>query len=88
MLDEYLDAMETDSARTMLDMGCGTGVAARTIARRASFAGEVRGIGLSPCLVREARRLADASRGASGGGVFFGASNYYACVARRPAKTG
>jgi predicted TPR repeat methyltransferase len=30
VLREYLDAMDADSAGTVLDMGCGTGVAART----------------------------------------------------------
>ena len=33
VLREYLDTMDIDSAETVLDMGCGTGVAARTIAR-------------------------------------------------------
>lgn len=59
VLREYLDAMDVDSASTVLDMGCGTGVAARTIARRANFSGRVTGIDLSPYLVRVARRLAD-----------------------------
>ena len=43
VLREYLDAMAVDSAETVLDMGCGTGVAARTIARRANFPGRVQG---------------------------------------------
>ena len=34
MMNEYLDAMDIDSAKTVLDIGCGTGVAARAIARR------------------------------------------------------
>jgi ubiquinone/menaquinone biosynthesis C-methylase UbiE len=59
VLREYLDAMDIDSAGTVLDMGCGTGVAARTIARRASFSGRVTGINLSPYLVEAAKRLAD-----------------------------
>ena len=59
VLREYLDAMCVDSAKTVLDMGCGTGVAARTIARRANFSGRVTGIDLSLYLVRVARRLAD-----------------------------
>lgn len=58
-LREYLDAMEIDSAHTVLDLGCGTGVAARTIARRANFSGKITGIDLSPYLVRAARQLAD-----------------------------
>jgi ubiquinone/menaquinone biosynthesis C-methylase UbiE len=59
VLGEYLDAMDVDSASTVLDMGCGTGVAARTIARRANFSGRVTGIDLSPYLVEAAKRLAD-----------------------------
>ncbi len=59
VLGEYLDAMDIDSASTVLDMGCGTGVAARTIARRANFSGRVTGIDLSPYLVEAAKRLAD-----------------------------
>jgi len=59
VLQEYLDALDIDSASTVLDMGCGTGVAARTIARRADFSGRVTGIDLSPYLVEAAKRLAD-----------------------------
>src|SRR5215218_691286 len=57
-LREYLDAMDVDSAGTVLDMGCGTGMAARVIARRAKFSGRVTGIDLSPYLVITAERLA------------------------------
>src|ERR671920_124943 len=62
VLREYLDAMAVDSAETVLDLGCGTGVAARTIARRADFSGSLTGIDLSPYLVEAARRLADEER--------------------------
>jgi ubiquinone/menaquinone biosynthesis C-methylase UbiE len=58
MLQEYLDAMGIDGAVRVLDMGCGTGLAARAIARRADFSGTVVGIGLSPYLVTAAQRLA------------------------------
>ena len=39
MLQEYLDVMHIDVAQTVVDMGCGTGVATRAIARRPRFAG-------------------------------------------------
>jgi SAM-dependent methyltransferase len=57
MLTEYLDAMNIDTARTVLDIGCGTGVAARTIARRKGFTGIVTGIDISAGLVQVAERL-------------------------------
>ena len=58
MMREYLDAMEIDAAETVLDMGCGTGVASRAIARRPDFTGTVLGIDLGPFLVETAIRLA------------------------------
>ena len=48
MMQEYLDAMAIDSAPYILDLGCGTGVVARTIARRPPFAGRVIGVDRSP----------------------------------------
>ena len=57
MMDQYLDAMRIDSARSVLDLGCGTGVASRAIARRKGFAGRVTGIDLSPFLIAAARRF-------------------------------
>jgi len=44
MMREYFDAMAIDSAGSVLDLGCGTGVASRAIARRAGFSGRVTGI--------------------------------------------
>lgn len=58
MLQDYLDAMRVDDAGTVLDMGCGTGLAARAIMHRPGFAGRVTGIDLSPYLVAAAERLA------------------------------
>ena len=58
MMDEYLDAMEIENAGAVLDLGCGTGVVARAIARRSSFAGRVTGVDLSPYLVETAGKLA------------------------------
>lgn len=59
MLDEYLDAMALQGARRVLDLGCGTGVASRAVARRAGFAGRVTGIDRSPYLIEVARRRAN-----------------------------
>lgn len=58
MLQEYLDAMQIDRAGAVLDMGCGTGLAARAIAHRAAFSGRIVGVDLSPYLVMAAERLA------------------------------
>jgi ubiquinone/menaquinone biosynthesis C-methylase UbiE len=58
MLTDYLNAMQIDTAKTVLDMGCGTGVAARAIARRRGFSGHVLGVDLSPALAQTAARLA------------------------------
>ena len=57
MLQEYLAAMGIDSASNVLDIGCGTGVAARAIVHRRGFSGKVMGIDLSPYLVAAATRL-------------------------------
>jgi ubiquinone/menaquinone biosynthesis C-methylase UbiE len=62
MLTEYLDAMNIDTARTVLDIGCGTGVAARAIARRKGFTGKVTGVDLSAGLVQVAEGLSVAER--------------------------
>jgi ubiquinone/menaquinone biosynthesis C-methylase UbiE len=58
MMRDYLDRMDIDSAASVLDLGCGTGVASRAIAQRAGFAGAVTGIDLSPYLIEVAARLA------------------------------
>jgi SAM-dependent methyltransferase len=57
MMDEYLDAMAIDKAGDVLDMGCGTGVVARAIAKRPKFSGRVIGIDLSAYLAEAAARL-------------------------------
>jgi len=58
MMQQYLDAMDIDSALTVLDLGCGTGVVSRAVARRKGFAGRVIGIDRSDYLSATARRLA------------------------------
>ena len=56
MMADYLEAMRIDAAHSVLDMGCGTGVASRAIARRPGFRGHVTGIDLSPHLALVATR--------------------------------
>ena len=58
MLLEYLEAIEIDSRKTVLDLGCGTGMVSRKIAAREGFSGSVLGIDLSPYLVRAAETFA------------------------------
>ncbi len=58
-LSEYLDRMEIDRRSTVLDLGCGTGIAARAIAARPGFEGTILGIDRSDYLVQAARRFAD-----------------------------
>ena len=58
MLRDYLEAMNITNSATVLDMGCGTGLAARAIAHRAGFSGRIIGVDLSPYLVAAAKRLA------------------------------
>jgi ubiquinone/menaquinone biosynthesis C-methylase UbiE len=58
MLHAYLDRLPLASARRVLELGCGTGVAARAVASRPEFAGRIVGIDLSPHMVAAARRLA------------------------------
>lgn len=69
MMDQYLQAMDIDSAKTVLDVGCGTGVAARAIARRKGFAGHITAIDVSPYLIAAAGRLAE-EEGVSGATEF------------------
>lgn len=57
MMNEYFSAMKIQSAKSVLDLGCGTGVAARAIAGRQGFTGHVTGIDVSPYLTAAAKRL-------------------------------
>jgi predicted TPR repeat methyltransferase len=58
MLAEYLEAMNIGATAAVLDIGCGTGLAARAIARRPGFSGKVTGVDLSRYLVDVAHLLA------------------------------
>ncbi len=58
-IDEYMDALALPGPAAVLDLGCGTGVASRAIARRPEAEGAaVTAIDISPHLVEAARRLA------------------------------
>jgi 2-polyprenyl-3-methyl-5-hydroxy-6-metoxy-1,4-benzoquinol methylase len=60
MLDDYLAAMDAEQLSLVLDVGCGTGVAARRLARLGAFAGRIVGIDRSPDLIAVARQQAAA----------------------------
>jgi SAM-dependent methyltransferase len=58
MLSDFFDALGIDGQTSVLDLGSGTGVAARRIARRPGFRGHVTGVDLSADFIAVARRLA------------------------------
>lgn len=58
MLIEYLEFMKIDETKTVLDLGCGTGFAAREIAKRPDFKGHIIGIDISSSLIERAVSLA------------------------------
>ena len=56
--DEYLDAYAIDEASSVLEIGCGTGVLCRQIARRPAFTGSIVGVDLSSALIEAGQDLA------------------------------
>ena len=58
-IGEYMDRLALAGTEAILDIGCGTGVAARTIARRPEVRGPVTAIDISPHLVEAGRRFAE-----------------------------
>ena len=56
---EYMDELALAGTESILDLGCGTGVAARAIARRPEVRGPVTAIDISGHLVEAGRRLAE-----------------------------
>ena len=58
--EAYLALVDLPGSAAVLDLGCGTGVVTRTIAKRDGFAGTVTGIDQSPRFIAAAERLADA----------------------------
>ncbi len=59
-IGEYMDHLALAGPEAIIDIGCGTGVAARAIARRPEVRGPITAIDISPHLVEAARRLAAA----------------------------
>jgi ubiquinone/menaquinone biosynthesis C-methylase UbiE len=62
MTDRYLDEIGIDGLDMVLELGCGTGVVARSIASRPNFGGSVVGSDYSAQLIEVARNLAEAER--------------------------
>ena len=58
MIRTLLDIARIRPGEAVLDVGCGTGVVIREIARRAAGANRLFGLDMSPYLLREARALA------------------------------
>ncbi len=58
-IGEYTDRLALAGTEAILDLGCGTGVAARTIARRPDARGPVTATDISPHLVEAGRRHAE-----------------------------
>ncbi len=60
MRDAYLDAIDLAAADRVIEIGCGTGVVARAIARRPEFTGELHATDLTKAFVEAAARFAEA----------------------------
>ncbi len=58
LFNAYVARMQLPPSAQILEIGCGTGVVVRTLARREGFSGHVTGIDQSPAFIETARRLA------------------------------
>jgi SAM-dependent methyltransferase len=61
-IEEYLSAIRWDAVHQAVDLGCGTGVVTRLLARQAGSATRVLGVDLSEKLLEAARGLARTER--------------------------
>jgi 2-polyprenyl-3-methyl-5-hydroxy-6-metoxy-1,4-benzoquinol methylase len=59
MREAVLHRLDLPAGARVLDLGCGTGVVSRALARRPGFTGHVLGIDHSPTLIDAANRLAE-----------------------------
>lgn len=59
MLEEYLEALDPGRLSRVLEVGCGTGVATRTLAGHPEFSGHIDASDLSGELVAAAKKLAE-----------------------------
>jgi ubiquinone/menaquinone biosynthesis C-methylase UbiE len=58
-INEYTDALALDPDDAILDLGCGTGVVARMIAKRDEVKGRITAIDISPHLIELGKRYAN-----------------------------
>lgn len=58
VLDEYVSGLGLSGTEAVLDLGCGTGLAARAFARRSEMKGPITAVDVSPHLVEAGRRAA------------------------------
>jgi 2-polyprenyl-3-methyl-5-hydroxy-6-metoxy-1,4-benzoquinol methylase len=59
---DYIDALSLDAHAAVLDLGCGTGIVARAIARRCDVRTRITAIDSSPWLIEAAKRFACGER--------------------------
>jgi len=58
LFDAYFARMQLPPSPQILEIGCGTGVVVRTVARQEGFSGHITGIDQSPAFIETAKRLA------------------------------
>ena len=59
MREQYIHEMNLNANATILDLGCGTGLVARSLAKKSGFNGKIVGIDLSTVLIDAANTFSD-----------------------------